>query len=908
MNTVHRLRGALSILATVLLFSFLPYLTAHAEEISREWNLYFGLLHAHTELSDGEGTVEEAFQHAAQVEGLDFFAVTDHSNSFTNDTEGSITLDGSAVSPDWAAGKAAAAAVTNGNFVGIFGYDMSWRFNQNLGHINTFNTPGWQSVHQEGFDTLERYYEALASVPGAVSQFNHPGRTYGDFQGFTQYDAHYDAVVQLLEVGSEDGQNHYEYYEQALSQGWHVAPTNSQNNHYGSWGDASEARTVVLAKELTEESLYDAMRNRRVYATEDCDLSIYYQLNGQIMGSVVRSTGDPVISAALEDPTDAVGLVEIIAGGEVAASYPVDSGCETLTVSVPGGYPYYYLRILREGEIIAVTAPVWVEDYSDAGISRFTADRETVVQGQEIQLTLELFNDETVDFSIDTLEFSVGGAVIHSVSAPGSLPALGNFSYSFPLTCGDLGETVIRAAAILNADGQTRTCETSLTVYVQYPETVGSILVDGSHGNYGIGELSSLCTTAAQAGMDVTVFSEELPAGGKALVISAPEWELEPEFVEKAARFALDGGTLILCGRAENASQLNRILSAAGSTLRLNSDTAVDAVHNGGTPDALFPATFNRDSRWCEAVSRDQYYSQHAGCTVDPGSGIWLVKSGEDVLLAWQELSSGGKIFAAGSPFLTDTEMPLPANQWDVPRANLTILAEILDIQRPGYPKSTIKDVYSGGIGTVYQIGGYVTAGNSCEYNTFPGTIYLQDDTGGIAVVNFPDIDVQVGTHLEVTGSLNLQGQNAVLELIRYDRTGEAAYAFDPQTSSNASAMDYSKHGGELLQIQGEVTAVTLTADGRGVSRLTVKDLRGDTATVWIEDGITSAKYGTNTLAAQIQTGRTVRARGLLYLDEAGHPMLRVRNCDEVIYVPSTADPTNPKTGDFFGWILKSIR
>ncbi len=908
MKTRRMFRGGLAVMLAVLILSFLPRLSAGAEEISREWNLYFGLLHAHTELSDGEGSVEEAFQYAAQVEGLDFFAVTDHSNSFTNDTEGSITLDGSAISPDWAAGKAAAAAVTNEDFVGIFGYEMSWRFNQNLGHINTFNTPGWQSVHQEDFDTLESYYEALAAVPGSISQFNHPGRMYGDFQNFMNYDARYDAVVQLLEVGSEDGQNHYAYYEQALSQGWHVAPTNSQNNHYGSWGDASQARTVVLASELTEESLYDAMRNHRVYATEDCDLSIFYQLNGQIMGSVLRSAGDPVITAALEDPTNAIGLVEIVAGGEVAASYSIDSGCETLTVSVPGGYPYYYLRILREGEIIAVTAPVWVEDLSDAGISGFTADRETVLRGQEIQLTLELFNEETLDFPIENLTFSINDTVIHSVSAPGTIPALGRFSYTFPLTCGDLGETVIRAAAVLNAGAQTRTCEASLSLYVQYPETTGEILVDGSHGNFGIGELSSLRATAAEAGMDVTVFPEEMPAGGKTLILSAPAMELEPEFVEKAARVALDGGTVILCGQAENTAQLNRILTAANSTLRLNSDTAVDALRNGGTPDALFPSTFNRNARWCAGISPDQYYSQHAGCTVDPGSGTWLVKNGDDVLLAWEALPSGGKIFASGCLFAGDAEMPLPANKWDVPRANLTILEEILEIQRPEYPQSTIKDIYSGGIGTVYRIEGYVTAGNSCESNTFPGTIYLQDSTGGIAVVNFPDIDVQVGTHLEVIGSLNLQGQNAVLELIRYDLTGEAAYAYDPQTISNKTAMDYAKHGGELLQIQGEVMSVTLTADGRGVSGFTVKDTRGDTAAVWIEDGITSAKYGTNTLASQIQTGRIVRARGLLYLDEAGHPMLRVRNCDEVVYVPSTADPTNPKTGDVLGRILEHMQ
>ena len=55
------------------------------------YQLYFGQLHAHTNISDGAGTVEEAFEHAAGVDNLDFLAVTDHSNSF--DSEGNSQVD-----------------------------------------------------------------------------------------------------------------------------------------------------------------------------------------------------------------------------------------------------------------------------------------------------------------------------------------------------------------------------------------------------------------------------------------------------------------------------------------------------------------------------------------------------------------------------------------------------------------------------------------------------------------------------------------------------------------------------------------------------------------------------------------------------------------------------------------------
>ncbi len=34
------------------------------------YQLYFGQLHAHTNISDGAGSVTEAFQHASQVDNL----------------------------------------------------------------------------------------------------------------------------------------------------------------------------------------------------------------------------------------------------------------------------------------------------------------------------------------------------------------------------------------------------------------------------------------------------------------------------------------------------------------------------------------------------------------------------------------------------------------------------------------------------------------------------------------------------------------------------------------------------------------------------------------------------------------------------------------------------------------------
>ena len=54
-------------------------------ETEKEWtfkvsdvarNLYFGQLHSHTNLSDGAGSIDDAYTHAREKAKVDFLAVT----------------------------------------------------------------------------------------------------------------------------------------------------------------------------------------------------------------------------------------------------------------------------------------------------------------------------------------------------------------------------------------------------------------------------------------------------------------------------------------------------------------------------------------------------------------------------------------------------------------------------------------------------------------------------------------------------------------------------------------------------------------------------------------------------------------------------------------------------------------
>lgn len=853
--------------------------------------LYFGLLHAHTGLSSGQGSVSEAFTHAANVDGLDFFAVTDHSNSFDNAGAGSLTADGSSLSTDWAAGKDAVKAVTDETFLGLFGFEMSWEAISGLGHIATFGTPGWVSRDQQSFQNpataLESYYQALTEVPGSVSQFCHPGDDWGDFELFGHYREEYDDVIHLLEVASGEEEPSWAQYPKALDAGWHVAPSISQNNHNGSWGDANAVRTVVLAESLTEESLFDAIRHHRVYATEDQDLHIYYELNGEPIGSVLPVTSSPELTIFAYDPTDtAIGTLEVITEGGVSiASKTLEENDCFLTIPVTSGYRYYYLQITQPDGDKAVTAPIWIEEEADVGIGSFTASPEDPVQGEPITLTLSIYNNEAVEFTPESVEFYADGQLIHTIEAPDPVAAQSTGNISFSYTHPHSGETELRAIVQIGD----RSYEETLTLRFRTSETVTGLIIDGSHQNGGLDSLARAKALAAGEKVNVTVFTGAMPRGGEVLLIPDPKSAFEEPFLQDVLDFLKTGGDLILWGSPE---YLHPLLESVGSLLRLNPyDLTAGACE-----------VFNSEALWCRDLLPGQYFSHPAGVSVEPGNGQWLVHKFKDgpCLLAREETPWGGSIFLAGAPFLLDAQLPKTDILWSLPSANETIFLSILGAKQQLPTEKTVADVRKGTPGETFRIKGYITAGTSNPFTTLPEVIYVQDDTGGIPITGYTGADIQIGTAVELVGQLGTDGRNPILQYIDHKLPKKSAHFYTPKTIGCKTAMDYSANGGKLLQVEGKVTKLTLTGDRKGIARLEIEDIQGNTAVIEIEEGIFSGATGENLLAKDIRKGRTVRAIGLLHINEAGETVLRVRNCDEVVYVPPKTDYSNPRTGDRF--------
>lgn len=633
------------------------------ERTNEKYQIYFGQLHSHTSYSDGAGSCEDAYQHATNVDNLDFVAVTDHSNSFDNADSASIS-DGS-MSEEWKEGHALATQYTTSGFVCIYGFEMTW--SNGLGHINTFNTEGFQSRTQNEYKTystaLQNYYATLKTQPDSISQFNHPGTTFGDFSDFAYYDEEIDKLITTIEVGNGEGAigssgyfPSYEYYQRALDKGWHLAPTNNQDNHKGLWGDANTARSVVLVDSLTQENIYDAMRNYRVYATEDNDLSIYYTLDGYIMGSILEdgATGDTVhLSVDLSDPTDAsIGKVQVITnGGLVLAEKNVSGNEETVTFDVKNDYSYYYIKVVEADSDIAVTAPVWVGSVEAAGIDSFSTDEVLPVRGEPLTVNLGLYNNENSELAIDSITFEVGGETVHeadlAAAGLGSVASMSTGSYSFDYTYDGVGSMEMTAVVHATMNGVQKVYKSVLKLSYATPEMVTKVIIDGTHyndyvtGYYG-GNVGNFTAIAGAKNVKVEVVTDEITpemlANCALLVISAPAKKsgtanagdytvshFEDSFIQMVKDYTDNGGTLITCGIADyqdstsgqTATEMNKLLAAIGASTRLNSDEAYDETNNGGQPYRLYlKGTYNKDSRYLRGASEEQEYSAYSGCTV----------------------------------------------------------------------------------------------------------------------------------------------------------------------------------------------------------------------------------------------------------------------------------------------------
>ena len=614
------------------------------------YQLYFGQLHSHTQYSDGAGSLESALSYVKNLPdsaNVQFVAFTDHSNYFDKsgaaNPEGAL-YDMSLATPysqeTWNSYRSAVAAFNEanaGSLVALAGFEMTW--SGGPGHINTFNTPGIVSRNNTTLNNktdyagMRAYYALLSQQEGAdsLSQFNHPGNTFGTFGDFAFWDPVIDSRMYMVEAGNGEGQigaggyyPSYEYYTMALDKGWHLAPTNNQDNHKGRWGNANDARDVILTDDFSEEGIYDALRAMRMYATEDKNLEIGYTVNGMLLGSSLTEVPEKLdIHVTVNDPdaSDSISKVEVIVNsGKTAYTWddPAVLATGDLSVTLDPDYSYYYIRVTQGDGDLAVTAPVWVGETLKLGISDVTCGTSTPVTGEKMTVTTTLFNSESTDARIKSITYAVGSQVLTSATDAGTVPASGTLDLSYDISFDTARVYKVTATVVLEQDGKEYVFTKDITLDVLNADDLVYIGIDASHyneyvaGNYkdSMGNFGNLAGKYNVRTVELKTSDDLIAACSnpkfKALILTAPSRRLadaqtDPRTYSAAelaaiTAFNAGGGTVILAGWSDNyenydviqsnpaikhmAATQNEVLQALGSSLRIADDATYDDVRS----------------------------------------------------------------------------------------------------------------------------------------------------------------------------------------------------------------------------------------------------------------------------------------------------------------------------------------
>jgi len=603
-----------------------------------KFSAFFGQLHSHTaEYSDGSGTLNDGLNYIQKLNSSDnvqFVAFTDHSNYFdtTSAANPPAALKDTSLATKESLDKWKKYTGTmrefnknNNKVLAIPGFEMTW--SGGPGHINTFNTPGVVSRNDKTLNNktnnagLQAYYNLLKTVPESVSQFNHPGTTFGTFADFSYYDQEIDKYISLIEVGNGEGAigssgyfPSYEYYIQALDKGWHLAPTNNQDNHKGNWGNSNNARSVILTDDFSEAGLINGMRNMTMYSTEDKNLEINYAVNDCIMGSVISEVPKKLnITASINDPdNESIGTVEVVVnGGRVIYQKKFNTDSAEINIDAAPEYTYYFLRVIQADKDIAVTAPVWVGEVPKVGITGIATDTIMPVKGEKINFKTKLYNSESSALNIEKIEYSetYSGSteVIKTITNTDTVPPKTSEKiYELDYTPSKVGFTTISVKIWAKLGDTPYNFEAKKEIEVLDPNDIVPIAIDGGHSNFYVtgnypdsdAGLIEMCSRNGIRAVRLAKgeLTYEKLKDKKLLVLTVPfvsfgtavtDYLYTDAEIAAIKQYASNGGNVIVCsksdrgdptGAGEQANVIsNKILEAIGAKARVAEGIVVDA-------------------------------------------------------------------------------------------------------------------------------------------------------------------------------------------------------------------------------------------------------------------------------------------------------------------------------------------
>jgi hypothetical protein len=335
--------------------------------------LYWGAIHGHTDMSDGEFPPDDYYAYGRDIGLVDFCSVADH--------------DWELVEHERNRRRGGLAHIEElvrkyhepGNYVTITAYE--WMSPE--GHINIYynndriGNPAYignvSILDRVEAPTVKKLIELYKDRDDVVLI---PHSSHG--QAWVSFD---DCLMPSVEIYSCWGSSEYKLgpigsgMQEGLLKGYKFGFISGADSHHGSPGHTGrpskyqklccrEGFAAVYATELTREAIFDAFRRRSCYATTAERILLEFSVNDVEMGAeLAANTGDALIFKGCVGGTSSVETIELICDGEVMVSSFGSSIIEHFSFesSAIRGEHYYYLRATQSDGEKAWSSPIWVK-------------------------------------------------------------------------------------------------------------------------------------------------------------------------------------------------------------------------------------------------------------------------------------------------------------------------------------------------------------------------------------------------------------------------------------------------------------------------------------------------------------------------------------------------------------------
>jgi len=301
------------------------------------YNLFWGDMHCHSGISYGRGALEDAFE-AAQENRLDFCSVVGHSSwhDTPRDDEHMNRIKDYIVYHDegyerlarlWPDVKKLTRQVTKpGKFIPFLAFE--WHSRQYGDHNVYYLRPEGEIIKADSIEELRdkmKIYQALVIphhigyTPGSrginwdhfVTSEQSPFVEVYSFHGCSVTDT--SPYPMLREMGPRA---YEKTMETGLKKGHKFGIIGSTDNHYGYPGSYGEGKVAVYARELTQQSLWEAFQARRVYAVTGDHIIVDFSLNDALMGQAVNESGKREFNFVVQGD-DFLDYVDLIKNGRI---------------------------------------------------------------------------------------------------------------------------------------------------------------------------------------------------------------------------------------------------------------------------------------------------------------------------------------------------------------------------------------------------------------------------------------------------------------------------------------------------------------------------------------------------------------------------------------------------------------